>query len=191
MVYFLQMGTKEYLKSYVLLPIFSGDKRLNLLIRLKMATFAFINQLMKQMKTPIFILFSFILVHSVFAQQTDIPKYSLENDSLYRDSISTHKMRNVLGRATYYASKFHGRRTANGEVFNNRKMTAAHLKLPFGTFVTVTNLDNGRSVEVRVNDRGPHTKAFIIDLSQAAARELGFYGKGVAKVEICYQVPKK
>ncbi|MDP3467732.1 MAG: septal ring lytic transglycosylase RlpA family protein [Daejeonella sp.] len=142
------------------------------------------------MKTLIFILFSFILVPSVFAQQTDITKYSIEKDSIYADSIPPHKVRNIIGRATYYASKFHGRRTANGEIFNNRKMTAAHLKLPFGTFVTVTNLENGRSVEVRVNDRGPHTKTFIIDVSQAAAKELGFYGKGVAKVEICYQIPK-
>jgi rare lipoprotein A len=70
-------------------------------------------------------------------------------------------------------------------------MTAAHLKLPFGTIVKVTNLDNGRTVIVKVNDRGPHTKAFIIDVSQAAAKELGFYTKGVAKVEISYQMAKK
>jgi rare lipoprotein A len=69
-------------------------------------------------------------------------------------------------------------------------MTAAHLKLPFGTIVTVTNLDNGRSVDVRVNDRGPHAKAFIIDVSQAAAKELGFYGKGVANVVISYEILK-
>jgi rare lipoprotein A len=69
-------------------------------------------------------------------------------------------------------------------------MTAAHLKLPFGTIVTVTNLDNGRSVVVRVNDRGPHSKAFIIDVSQAAAKELGFYGKGVANVVIRYKIPE-
>ena len=69
-------------------------------------------------------------------------------------------------------------------------MTAAHLKLPFGTLVKVTNLDNGHTVIVKVNDRGPHTKAFIIDVSQAAAKELGFYGKGVANVEIAYQIPE-
>jgi rare lipoprotein A len=68
-------------------------------------------------------------------------------------------------------------------------MTAAHLKLPFGTLVTVTNLDNGRSVVVRVNDRGPHSKSFMIDVSQAAAKELGFYGKGVANVVISYKIP--
>lgn len=145
---------------------------------------------MKQMKTLIFILFSFISISSISAQQIDLQKDSIQTDSILNQNFRTDSLRIVKGRATYYASKFHGRRTANGEIFNNRKMTAAHLKLPFGTFVTVTNLENGRTVEVRVNDRGPHSKVFIIDLSQAAARELGFYGKGVAKVEICYQVPK-
>lgn len=95
----------------------------------------------------------------------------------------------VNGKATYYASKFHGRRTTSGEVFSNNKMTAAHLKLPFGTLVTVTNTDNGRSVEVRINDRGPHSKYYIIDLSQAAAKQLGFYGKGVGNIEMAYYLP--
>lgn len=95
----------------------------------------------------------------------------------------------VTGKATYYASKFHGRRTANGEVFSNKKLTAAHLKLPFGTIVNITNIDNGRSVEVRVNDRGPHSRFYIIDLSQAAAKKIGMFGKGVANVEITYTLP--
>lgn len=142
------------------------------------------------MKTLIFIVFSFISVASALAQQTDIPKDSLPKDSIQADSILSSNLRAVRGKATYYASKFHGRRTSNGEIFSNNKMTAAHLKLPFGTTVTVTNLNNGRSVDVRVNDRGPHSKAFIIDVSQAAAKELGFYGKGVANVEIKYQIPE-
>jgi rare lipoprotein A len=145
---------------------------------------------MKHMKTLIFIVFSFISVTAAFAQQTDIPKDTLRKDSVQKDSILSSKLHAVRGRATYYASKFHGRRTSNGDIFSNNKMTAAHLKLPFGTIVTVTNLDNGRSVDVRVNDRGPHTKAFIIDVSQAAAKELGFYGKGVANVVISYEIPK-
>ena len=139
------------------------------------------------MKTLIFIVFSFISVASALAQQTDIPKDTLQKDSVQKDSILSSKLHAVRGKATYYASKFHGRRTSNGDIFSNNKMTAAHLKLPFGTKVTVTNLDNGRSVDVRVNDRGPHTKAFIIDVSQAAAKELGFYGKGVANVVISYE----
>lgn len=142
------------------------------------------------MKTLIFIVFSFISVASALAQQTDIPKDPLQKDSIQADSILSFNLHIVRGKATYYANKFHGRRTSNGDIFSNNKMTAAHLKLPFGTLVTVTNLDNERSVVVRVNDRGPHTKAFIIDVSQAAAKELGFYGKGVASVVISYKIPE-
>lgn len=155
-----------------------------------MANFAPTNQFKKQMKVLFFIFFSFFSIASVSAQQTDLQKDSIQTDSIITEVFRNDSLHTVRGKATYYASKFHGRRTANGEVFSNKKMTAAHLKLPFGTFVKVTNLDNGRTVEVRVNDRGPHTKAFIIDVSQAAAKELGFYGMGVARVEICYQIPK-
>lgn len=97
----------------------------------------------------------------------------------------------VKGKATYYANKFHGRRTTSGEIFSNKKFTAAHLKLPFGTMVKVINVDNGRFVEVRVNDRGPHSKFFIIDLSQAAAKKIGMFGKGVANIEMSYTLPGK
>jgi rare lipoprotein A (peptidoglycan hydrolase) len=90
-----------------------------------------------------------------------------------------------IGLASYYSSKFEGRKTANGEIFSNSHLTAAHLTLPFGTKVKVTCLANGRSVIVRINDRGPFkSKKRIIDLSQRAARELGIIKKGVAKVRI-------
>ena len=88
--------------------------------------------------------------------------------------------------ATYYARKFEGRKTTSGVRYRRHKMTAAHMSLPFGTIVTVTNPENGESVDVEVNDRGPHSRKFKIDLSEAAAKALGFYGKGVAKVEISY-----
>ncbi|HMI01510.1 MAG TPA: septal ring lytic transglycosylase RlpA family protein [Pedobacter sp.] len=88
--------------------------------------------------------------------------------------------------ATYYANKFEGRRTTSGVRYRGKKLTAAHLTLPFGTIVTVTNPDNGRSVDVEINDRGPHSKKFKIDVSAAAAKALGFYGKGVAQLEISY-----
>lgn len=88
--------------------------------------------------------------------------------------------------ATYYARKFEGRKTTSGARYRRSKMTAAHMTLPFGTIVTVTNPENGESVDVEVNDRGPHSRKFKIDLSEAAAKELGIYGKGVAKVEISY-----
>ena len=87
---------------------------------------------------------------------------------------------------TYYAKKFEGRRTTSGVRYRGKKMTAAHMSLPFGTIVTVTNPANGKSVDVEINDRGPHSRKFKIDLSSGAAKELGFYGKGVAKLEISY-----
>ncbi|ABY70182.1 septal ring lytic transglycosylase RlpA family protein [Actinobacillus pleuropneumoniae] len=88
------------------------------------------------------------------------------------------------GVASYYADKFNGRRTANGERFSNSAMTAAHKTLPFGTLVEVTNTRNGRSVVVRVNDRGPYAHARVVDLSKAAARQLGMYSSGTAHVKL-------
>ncbi|TKC07701.1 septal ring lytic transglycosylase RlpA family protein [Pedobacter frigoris] len=88
--------------------------------------------------------------------------------------------------ATYYHRKFEGRRTTSGVRYRGKKLTAAHLTLPFGTIVTVTNPENGKSVDVEINDRGPHSKKFKIDLSEAAAKQIGMFGKGVAKVEISY-----
>jgi len=87
---------------------------------------------------------------------------------------------------TYYAKKFEGRKTTNGERYRAAKLTAAHKKLPFGTIVKVKNLRNGKTVEVRVNDRGPFSKKFELDLSQSAAKALGIYRLGYAKVEIAY-----
>jgi rare lipoprotein A len=95
------------------------------------------------------------------------------------------------GLATYYARKFEGRRTTSGTRYRGKKLTAAHLSLPFGTIVTVTNLDNGKTVDVEVNDRGPHSKKYMIDLSEAAAKELGFFRKGQSRVEISYQLPEE
>jgi rare lipoprotein A len=91
------------------------------------------------------------------------------------------------GKASYYADKFQGRKTANGETFRQNRMTAAHQTLPFGTKVKVTNLSNGRTVKVRVNDRGPFVAGRIIDLSKKAARKLGMTQAGVANVKIKYK----
>jgi rare lipoprotein A len=92
--------------------------------------------------------------------------------------------RHQVGLASYYGSDFAGRRTANGERFDPRAMTAAHRTLPLGTRVRVTNLENGRQVVVRINDRGPYRKGRVLDLSHAAARKLGFVDDGVAHVRI-------
>lgn len=88
------------------------------------------------------------------------------------------------GKASFYADKFEGRKTANGEIFNQNDFTAAHKSLPFGTWVKVTNKDNKKSVIVRINDRGPFIKGRIIDLSKSAAKEIGKLNQGVFSVSI-------
>lgn len=88
------------------------------------------------------------------------------------------------GIASWYGKKFHGRRTANGEIYDMYAMTAAHTRLPLPTYVRVRNLANGRSIIVRVNDRGPFSGKRVIDLSYAAARKLDFVMQGTAQVEI-------
>lgn len=91
------------------------------------------------------------------------------------------------GKASYYADKFQGRKTASGEVFKQNHLTAAHRTLPFGTKVTVVNLANGRSVKVTINDRGPFVAGRVIDLSKKAARKIGMINAGVASVKIRYK----
>jgi len=88
------------------------------------------------------------------------------------------------GLASYYALRFHGRRTASGERYDKDARTAAHRTHPFGTHVRVTNQTNGRTVNVRINDRGPFVRGRIIDLSHAAARELGMVRDGVVQVQV-------
>ena len=88
------------------------------------------------------------------------------------------------GTASYYGAKHHGNKTASGEPFNQNALTAAHRRLPFGTQVKVTNLDNDKSVVVRINDRGPHTRGRLIDLSRKAAEQLGMIGSGTARVRV-------
>ena len=89
-----------------------------------------------------------------------------------------------VGEASWYGPGFHGNRTASGEVYDMEAMTAAHRRLPFGARVQVVNLDNGRETEVTINDRGPFARGRIIDLSRAAARDIGMLGSGTARVRI-------
>lgn len=88
------------------------------------------------------------------------------------------------GIASWYGGKFNGRKTANGEIFDTSQLTAAHKTLPFGTIVKVENIQNGKSVEVRINDRGPFVEGRIIDLSRAGAEAIGMIGTGIAQVRI-------
>ncbi len=96
------------------------------------------------------------------------------------------------GKASFYADKFEGRKTASGEIFHQAKLTAAHKSLPFGTWVKVINRDNKKSVIVRINDRGPFVKGRIIDLSKSAAKKIGKLKNGIYSVRIkIYQKKKK
>jgi rare lipoprotein A len=90
----------------------------------------------------------------------------------------------AVGVASWYGAKFHGRTTASGEPYDMNAMTAAHPSLPFGTKVRVTNLENGRAVVLRINDRGPFAKRRIIDVSRHAAEHLGFLGADLARVRV-------
>lgn len=98
-----------------------------------------------------------------------------------RPELSSHK---ETGMASYYSKKFHRRKTASGEPLNNHALTAAHKTLPLGSKVIVKNLNNGKSVTVKINDRGPFVKGRIIDLTQVAFSRIASLNKGVAKVEI-------
>jgi rare lipoprotein A len=94
------------------------------------------------------------------------------------------------GIASWYGEQFHGRYTANGEVFDLNSVTAAHRTLPLPTIAQVTNLENGRTIQIRINDRGPYARGRIIDLSRRSAQLLGFEGKGTAKVRVKILVPE-
>ena len=87
-----------------------------------------------------------------------------------------------VGMASFYHDYFNGKRTASGELYNSKKLTAAHKTLPIGTMIKVTNLSNDRSIVVRVNDRGPYSQGRILDLSRAAAEQLGYVANGSARV---------
>ncbi|VEP14043.1 hypothetical protein H1P_2340003 [Hyella patelloides LEGE 07179] len=129
---------------------------------------------------------------TITSNEVDVDRSSNNSDFLNADrsfSWSNEQTFQIAqqayqGKASWYGPKFHGRLTANGEVYNSNSLTAAHRYLPFGTKVRVTNLINGRSVIVRINDRGPFIKGRIIDVSAGAARTLNMIHSGVANVQI-------
>jgi rare lipoprotein A len=124
----------------------------------------------KPLKHSIFFLFLLALTAGCSAA----PSQSPANGSGYKAS----------GKASYYADKFQGRKTASGERYDHNARTAAHRTLPFGTKVKVTNVKNGKSVVVRVNDRGPFVKGRIIDLSRSAFERIGDLRAGVISVRV-------
>ena len=100
------------------------------------------------------------------------------------NSRETSKKKVIRGQASWYGPGFHGKKTASGEIFDQGRLTAAHKTLPLGTIAKVTNLENGNSVEVEINDRGPYVGDRVIDLSRAAANALGFVESGLTLVRI-------
>lgn len=118
------------------------------------------------------------------------PKANSQKKTERRDGLAVGMFQRGL--ASYYAEKFHGRRTASGERFDMNAMSAAHKTLPFGTLVLVRHLETGREIRVRINDRGPFVRDRVIDLSKRAARELGMLLSGVAPVKlIILALPKE
>jgi peptidoglycan lytic transglycosylase len=124
-----------------------------------------------------FILFLVIIVSSC----QPAVRYSNSRTGNNADSQKGDILR---GKASFYADFFEGRLTANGEVFDQSRLTAAHKSLKFGTIVRVTNLKNGKSIVVKINDRGPFVAGRIIDLSKEAARQIGMIQDGVVDVTV-------
>lgn len=110
--------------------------------------------------------------------------YQVKGKSYTTKAIDEAKAYSKVGTASYYHSKFNGRKTSNGETYNQTEFTAAHKTLPINSYALVTNLTNNRKVIVRINDRGPFVNSRLIDLSRAAAKEIGMLGSGLAKVKI-------
>ena len=140
-------------------------------------------------RTPPIVLVAILVLAALSSTAgcTSAPRYRAKGDqppkrTAYRKSERGKVYQ--IGMASYYADDYHGKRTANGEIYDMHAMTAAHNELDFGTLIRVTNLGNGKSVTVRINDRGPLVEGRILDLSYAAARKLDMIGSGSAKVRI-------
>ena len=127
---------------------------------------------------------SLIMVFSLFGfnQQRSFAN-SYEDDSVMQETMLEIPDSLIKGKASFYGSEFNGRKTANGEIYDETALTAAHRTLPFGTVLRVTNLRNGLSVIVRINDRGPFHPDRVIDLSKNAAEEIDLITYGVTDIE--------
>nr|WP_159799267.1 septal ring lytic transglycosylase RlpA family protein [Flavobacterium sp. MK4S-17] len=139
--------------------------------------------------TTLFITSGFTERKPLVAGKIAMPAAKVITESLPAEPKLTLYKQNVL--ATYYADKFNGRKTSSGERFHNSKYTAAHMKLPFGTMVRVTNESNGKFVDVKVNDRGPFSKKLEIDLTKKAFMEIASsknHGTFKVKIEIIEKV---
>ena len=118
------------------------------------------------------------------AKKTEVQTAKADGKTAKADGKTAKTAFSQTGKASWYGPGFHGRKTANGERFDMNTLTAAHRTLPISSYVRVTNLANGKSVVVRINDRGPYHGNRVMDLSKAAAQELGFIRTGTAQVKI-------
>jgi rare lipoprotein A len=109
---------------------------------------------------------------------------SVEEETVTADRNLVEFIDKGTMKASWYGPGFHGQKTANGEIYNQNSFTAAHKSLKFGTLLKITNLKNNKSVVIRINDRGPYIHGRDLDLSKAAATELGFINKGVSKIKV-------
>jgi rare lipoprotein A (peptidoglycan hydrolase) len=114
----------------------------------------------------------------------NLRKVSIESDAHKNTAPPSNQKHALRGEASWYGPGFHGKKTASGEIFDQTKFTAAHKTLPLGSRARVTNIENGNSVEVEINDRGPFVEGRILDLSRAAAKALGFIAAGTAPVRV-------
>ena len=129
--------------------------------------------------------YAIVILSAVLIGCTASPRFTATKSPLPKAAGESGSYANVEeGLASYYGSEFNGRPTSSGEIYDMNQMTAAHRTLPFNTKIRVTSLSSGKVVLVRVNDRGPFKEDRIIDLSLAAAKELGMVGSGTSRVRL-------
>jgi rare lipoprotein A len=129
-------------------------------------------------------LFFFITILVSPAIHAQLGNADKEKPAIEEKKVEPKNQRVIYGVASYYADKFNGRETANGEIYDGNKMTAACNQLPLGTWIRVTNLSNNRSVIVKTNDRLHIRMKRVVDLSHLAAEKLGYIGRGLTKVRV-------
>jgi len=144
--------------------------------------------LLRRLMTVAVLTSAFGLANTAVTAEIATASRSSQNRNHHQQSLMAQSNQQVIarrrGRASWYGPRFRGQQTASGERFNPSELTAAHRSLPFGTRVRVTNLRNGASVVVRINDRGPYAAGRIIDLSRAAAQAIGVRRTGTAPVRL-------
>ena len=141
-------------------------------------------------RPSLLVLFIILIALATNACSSDI-RFASQSHKSIKDTVNNEddsssqgfKVNQILrGTCSYYGKKFHGRKTANGEIYDMYAFTAAHKSLPFNTILIVENLANGKTVQVRINDRGPYKKGRILDLSYSAAQKIGIIETGTAEI---------